>query len=283
MKVAADALREKGLAEATIGIEERYLGLGYARRLQELLPKATLVDAEDVLWALRMIKSPEEIRRLREACVLTGKAWLATVQSAEEGMTDQEMQRAFIRNCMGEGLDYERAYVIFGPAGLNLLNGSPPSTGNQLERGLSIRIDAQGKYQGYICNLSRIVGFGEIDAGMERAHAIERELVTRMIPELKPGVTASSIREKELRLYEGTGYPPVVPYTGHGVGRVVHEPPYLALNDHTVLQSNMVVTLEPTICYSNGGDIFVSIEEQFLITEDGAEWQTESVPMDLYV
>ena len=62
-------------------------------------------------------------------------------------------------------------------------------------------------------------------------YAIERELVTRMIPELKPGVTASSIREKELLLYEGTGYPPVVPYTGHGVGRVVHEPPYFSGNE----------------------------------------------------
>ena len=67
----------------------------------------------------------------------------------------------------------------------------------------------------------------------------------------------------------------MVPDTGHGVGPdpVVYEPPYLALNDPTVAQPNMVVTFEPTICYSDGGDIFVSIEDRFLITEDGAEWQ----------
>ena len=64
---------------------------------------------------------------------------------------------------------------------------------------------------------------------------------------------------------------------------MVHKPPYLVLNDHTVLEPNMVVTLEPTICYSEGGDIFISIEDQFLITDDGAEWMTESAPMDLYV
>ena len=283
MEVAADALREKGLAEATIGIEERYLGVKYARRLQELLSKATLVDVEGVLWDLRMIKCEEEVRRLREACVRTGSAWLQTVQAAEEGMTEEDVQRLFIQECMGRGLDYERVYVIFGPAGVKLINGSPPSTGNPLKRGQFLRMDAQGKYQGYICNLSRIVAFGDVSADMERAHALERGLVERMIPELKPGVRASHIRQVELSLYEETGYPPVVPYTGHGVGRVVHEPPYLALNDHTVLQPNMVVTLEPTICYSDGGDIFVSIEDQFLITEDGAEWQTASAPMDLYV
>lgn len=283
MKTVADALTEKGLGQAVIGIEERYLGVKYANRLQELLPRATLVDAEKVLWSLRMIKSAEEIRRLREACVLTGKAWLDTIHAAREGMTEQELQRQFAQTCLAQGLDYERAYVIFGPSGLTLANGSPPSRDNQLKSGQFIRIDAQGKYEGYICNLSRIVAFGDVSASMERAHEIERELVERMIPELKPGVKASRIREIELGLYESTGYPPVVPYTGHGVGRVVHEPPYLALNDHTVLQPGMVVTLEPTICFSEGGDIFVSIEDQFLITEDGAEWQTRSAPLDLHV
>ncbi len=283
MRVAADALREKGLAKATIGIEERYLGVKYANRLQELLPSARLVDVENVLLDLRVIKSDEEIRRHREACRRTGKAWLDTVHAAEEGMTEQEMQRIFAQACISEGLEYERGYVIFGPAGLDLINGSPPSLGNRLKRGQFIRIDAQGKYQGYICNLSRIVGFGDVSTGMERVHAIERRLVERMIPELRPGVKASRIREIELELYEESGYVPVVPYTGHGVGRVVHEPPYLALNDHTILQPNMVVTLEPTVCYSEGGNIFISIEDQFVITEDGVEWQTESAPMDLYV
>ena len=60
-------------------------------------------------------------------------------------------------------------------------------------------------------------------------------------------------------------------------------PPYLSLADHTVLQPNMVETLEPTICYSESRDIFISIEDQFLITNDGIEWLTEAAPMDLYV
>ena len=283
MQVVADALTEKGLADATIGIEERYLGIKYARRLQELLPRATFVDAEDVLWGLRIIKSKEEIRRSWEACIRTGKAWLNTIHAAQEGMTERDLQRVFAQMCLAEELDYERAYAIFGPAGLSLVNGSPPSLGNELKRGQFIRIDAQGKYEGYICNLSRIVAFGDVSEGMEKAHAIERGLVERMMPELKPGVKSSHIREVELELYKDIGYPPVVPYTGHGVGRVVHEPPYLALNDETVLQPNMIVTLEPTICYSEQGDVFVSIEDQFVINENGADWQTESAPMDLHL
>ncbi len=284
IKVAADAIREKKLDRGTIGIEMRYLGVKYVDRLKELLPHARFVDAENVLWRLREIKHPEEIRRAREACARTGRAWLKTVKRAVKGMTEREMQGEFLKACVEEGLDYERAYVIFGPAGLRLINGSATPLVNPLREGQYIRIDAQGKYEGYICNMSRVVGFGKVSPLMEKAHAIEKKLVLDMIPEVRPGAVASDIRKKELALYPPTGYPPLVPYTGHGVGRVVHEPPYLALNDHTVLKPNMIVTLEPTICLSGGdGDIFVSIEDQFLVTETGNEWMTKSTTMELYV
>jgi Xaa-Pro aminopeptidase len=283
MKVVAEALREKKLDRGVAGVESRYLGAKYVERLKELLPALRIVDAEPVLWGLRMIKHPEEIQRAREACVRTGRAWLNTVRRAQAGMTEQDMQREFMRECLDQKLDYERAYVIFGPAGLKLINGSATPRNNPLKEGQYIRIDAQGKFQGYICNLSRVVGFGEVSREMELAHALERSLVLDLIPEIRPGVVVSDIRKKELKLYEGTGYVPLIPYTGHGVGRVVHEPPYLALNDQTVLQPDMIVTLEPTICFSEGGDIFVSIEDQFLVTEAGSDWMTKDTPMDLYV
>lgn len=198
-------------------------------------------------------------------------------------MTQPDLQAVFKRLCVENGVDYERAYVIYGPAGLDLSNGSPASGDVELKKGMFIRIDGQAKYQGYIWNLSRIVGFGEVSDSLAKAHAVEKWLVERYMEEMKPGMKCSNLREIELNLYDDIGYPPVIPYTVHGVGRVVHEPPYIALNDHTVLQPNMVETLEPTICHSEGGDIFVSIEDQFLLTNDGIEWLTEKAPMDLYV
>ncbi len=283
MEVTANALKEKGLDKGTIAIEKRFLGSKYSDRLMELLPNATFVDAEDAIWQLRMIKCDEEIRRFRIACDRTSKVWLDTIHEAEEGMTQPDLQAVYKRLCVENGVDYERAYVIYGPAGLDLSNGSPASGDVELKKGMFIRIDGQAKYQGYICNLSRIVGFGEVSDSLAKAHAVEKWLVERCMEEMKPGMKCSTLREIELKLYDDIGYPPVIPYTGHGVGRVVHEPPYIALNDHTVLQPNMVETLEPTICHSEGGDIFVSIEDQFLLTNDGIEWLTEKAPMDLYV
>jgi Xaa-Pro aminopeptidase len=45
----------------------------------------------------------------------------------------------------------------------------------------------------------------------------------------------------------------------------------------------MSVTLEPHIMYTGDGDIFVGMEDHFLITENGSEWLTETAPMDLHI
>ncbi len=283
MAVVAEAVESRGLSSGTVAIEKRFLGVKYVEALKARLPGIELVDAEEILWQLRMVKSPEEQRRLRESCIRTGRAWLATVRDARTGMSQPELQRIFVKHVMDNELEYERAYVIFGPAGVSLINGSPASGDVRLEPGMFIRIDAQAKFGGYVCNLSRVVAHEEVSDEMAEAHRLERQLILDLIPELRPGVPVADIRRKELAMYEAIGHPPLVPYTGHGVGRVVHEPPYIALNDPTVLEPGMSVTLEPHIMFSGNGDIFVGMEDHFLITGDGAEWLTESAPMDLHV
>lgn len=283
MAVVADALRDRGLETATIAVEKRFLGIKYVEALQAHLPGISLVDAEHVLWQLRMVKCKEEQDRLRESCRLTSRAWLNTVHDARTGMTQPQLQRIFVKHCMDLGLEYERAYVIFGPAGVSLINGSPASGDVELQPGMFIRIDAQAKFKSYVCNLSRVTAHEEVTDDMAEAQRLEKQLILDLMPELKPGVAVADIRRKELAMYEKIGRPPLVPYTGHGVGRVVHEPPYLATNDPTVLVPGMSVTLEPHIMYSGNGDIFVGMEDHFLITEDGAEWLTQSAPMDLHV
>ena len=283
MDVAARVLAEKGLAESCIAVEKRYLGVSYFERLASLLPKVTFADAEDLLWKLRMVKSPEEIRRIRRACDSTTKVWKKCMGLARSGMTEKEMEREFVQAFAEEGLDNERSYVVFGPSGMNLLNGSPMASDNPLKEGQFIRVDAQGRYGGYICNLSRVIAFGEVTKEMAKAHGLVKDMVEKLIPEVKPGVPVRDIRTFELDLYKGTGYEAVVPYTGHSVGLKVHEPPYLSQVDDTILKPNMVVTVEPTVQYSADGDIFISIEDQLLITEKGAECLTADAPLDLYL
>jgi Xaa-Pro aminopeptidase len=282
MDVAAQALKEKGLAAGRIAVERRYLGAAYYERLRELLPEARFVDAEPVLWEMRRVKTAEEIRRIREACRLTCAVWLKVMGQAHAGMTEKDMALLFARTFAEAGMGQDRSYCIFGPAGVTLKNGSPLASDNPLREGQYIRVDTQGKYEGYLSNLSRVIAYGKVPAEMESAQGLVRDMVRRLIPAIRPGVSCAEVRALELEMYAGTGYPPVIPYTGHSLGRVVHEPPYLTEKDQSRLEPGMVVTVEPTIMYSRGGDIFISLEDTLLVTAEGCEVLTADAPLDLY-
>lgn len=282
-EVVAATLVEKGLSNGTIAVERRYLGVGYYDMLAERLAGARFVDAEPILWKLRMIKSPEEQRRIRHCCQQTAEIWIEAMGEAVEGMTEIDMQHVFTAKFAQHDMESERTYCIFGPAGLSLKNGSPVPSRNPLKEGQFIRVDAQGRYVGYVSNMSRVIAFGEVTPAMAKAQALVKGMLETLIPEVRPGAKVADIRRKELALYDGTGYVPVVPYTGHGIGRVVHEPPYLYEKDDTVLAPGMSVTLEPTVNFQGNGDIFISLEDQFLVTEHGAEYLTADAPLDLYL
>ncbi len=278
--VVAEALAEKGLDAGCIAVEMRYLGVRYFERLRSRLPTAHFVDAEPTLWALRMVKSQEEIRRAREACRRTAEAWQSVIKQVHAGMTEKELQRAFAQGLACQGVQCEGAYCVFGPSGVSLKHGATIPSDKPLTEGQFIRTDIQGRYEGYLSDMSRVVALGMVTAEMEQAHALVQAMLERLSERIKPGMTGVEVRVIELDMYQGTGYQPVVPYTGHGVGRAVHEPPYLSTKDHTQLTPGMVIAVEPTVNFSHNGDIFICLEDQILITEDGCERLTSRASLE---
>jgi Xaa-Pro aminopeptidase len=79
---------------------------------------------------------------------------------------------------------------------------------------------------------------------------------------------------------ENRGFRLLAPYAGHGIGRDVHEPPFLGADDDTLLAPGMVLDLEPTMRVAGVGS--VNIEDMVLITESGCEALT-NFPRDLMV
>ena len=65
----------------------------------------------------------------------------------------------------------------------------------------------------------------------------------------------------------------LAPQAGHGIGRDVHEPPYLADWDPTVLRPGMVLDLEPAMRVAGVGS--VNIEDMVLVTDSGCEVLTQ--------
>ena len=67
---------------------------------------------------------------------------------------------------------------------------------------------------------------------------------------------------------------------GHGVGIQLTERPSFISWDDTVIESGMVLTLEPSLVYGENGFLMVA-EENILVTEKGVEFLTSRWPQEL--
>ena len=111
----AQVLREKELDKGRIGVEWRHIEMQFAEELREFLPMATLVDAEEVLWELlwelRIIKSEEEIGRIRRASEITSDVINSIYSGAVyEGMTEWDaLEPNYLIICSKTGASLERA------------------------------------------------------------------------------------------------------------------------------------------------------------------------------
>jgi Xaa-Pro dipeptidase len=275
VEAVVDALVQKGLASARIGFEMRNIKNIHYEQLRSQLPQATFVDADPILWRLRILKTEEEINRLRVACRAIDKAAEVGFRSARAGMTELEMERIVIGALVEEGCSLVVFLIGFGPKGAQLV----APTENQLEEGQIMRFDISAEYRGYIGDISRVAAFGKVNDRAEWAHRVVLSANEAMRQIAAPGVSGAEIRRLEMDIFQREGLTPLIPMAGHGVGRTVHEHPFMTGDDATVLTPGMTIALEPTIRLQGVGS--VNIEDTVVITNGGLESLTMS-PRGLY-
>jgi Xaa-Pro dipeptidase len=118
-------LSERGLDGKRLGIEKRALRVPVYESLCAALADSTLIDASDVVDAVKVIKSAPEIAHLRTAAKLTDQGMAAALAAVGEGVSDQEVARAAYDALIGGGSEYMALdpIVTVGPR-----SGIPHST-----------------------------------------------------------------------------------------------------------------------------------------------------------
>jgi Xaa-Pro aminopeptidase len=170
-----------------------------------------------------------------------------------------------------EGAAYGWSSVGFGPKGALFVM----ATEEQLRQGEIIRVDACAVYQGYFSDISRVRIFGTPSDAAKRAHDTIYTANRMLVEKAHPGVRPSDLYHLVMNHLEKAGYQSLSAQAGHGLGRDVHEPPMLAPWNHTPLEPNVVVVIEPTMRVLGVGS--VNVEDMILITESGNEPLTTSV------
>lgn len=294
-RAVAGAIREKGLADGTIGlVGEDILPLSMYRSLTERLPDVQWVPASDVVEKQRMLKSPAEQQLLRRAAEVAVIGLRAALDAIGYGVQEREVNAAGTAAAMRAGADFVRYLRVHSGPWSAWGSRWPQASDRKLAKGDLVTLDIIGAVGGYGFDVLRttIVGWDTLPEQRAMGEAVLRAL-SAALDRARAGVTVGEMVRAGLAVMEEAGYAEHVSrFLGHGIGLETVEAPLLVPDSHVELQPGMVLCIEPGIFirgWQHAGSPFprganetnsqasprvgagCSIEEEVIITEDEPE------------
>jgi Xaa-Pro aminopeptidase len=263
-------LEEMGLAGKTIGLDETVFPAAWRPELERRLPGLTVRDAAALFRSIRMVKTEEEIRRLRRAAVITEQAIRAAVAAATEGTTEREVAHEYRHSITSQGGEPTFSLIRFGR---NAVLGQLPSDATPLRPGDWIWFDVGCRIDGYWSDLARIAVLGEPSDQLRRYYAAALVGEDWAIAHVRPGMTAGQIFDDTVNAVREAGIPHYRrQHVGHGIGVEVYDPPLLGPGRTDVIEVGMVLNFETPYFELGWGSVHV--EDPFVVREEGNELLT---------
>jgi Xaa-Pro aminopeptidase len=273
----ADAFRQtlrKVGRKATLAIEEKTLPAVAVKLLATEFPNLTLVEAGSALYAARTIKTARELDLLRaaaevncsghteliEQCRVAGKnefdLWAAVVRA-------MEMKVGHTLNVFGEIVTGIDCRVVAYPGGPRNRVTAP---GDLALMDMSVRLD------GYWtdCTNTLVVGGAEPTAKQKLYGVAAREAFHAAAEMLRPGRKAHEAFDAAKATFDKHGLQ-IGHYAGHQIGTTVNENPRLVPGDQTVVQANMVFSIETGSYEGPNGEVGARMEKSVIVHESGPE------------
>jgi Xaa-Pro aminopeptidase len=249
-------------------------------------------DASRVISALRMVKSPLEIERVRRSVGAAVAGYRAGLEAAKAGMTEKELVAIISSTMYRSG-----ATAGTKPLFVNCVSGrtryplvDSPASDNVLAEGDIVFVDGGGASDGYVSDILRLIGVGRVRAEDERYAAVAADATRSMVDAVRPGVRVSQLITTAAEHVAAAGLTEQVgEIAGHGIGLELWERPLIKVHDSpdddVSLRPGMVLCLEPILApaHPDGGlaGIFV-FEQQVLVTAGGCEVLSGELPADLW-
>lgn len=274
-------LRDRGIATGTIGLDEE-MKFFFADGIRKANSQLTVVNAAPVTTGCRSIKEPHEIECMRLACRATLLVYRAVAQSCHPGMTNADVEKLV-------DLAYKRV-GFEGDASLNIdeytalpHGSSQPQT---LREGSILMLDDGCTVEGYNSDITRVFVLGKPTDKMRTVFDVVKRAQTAAVTAARPGVVAGDVDAAARKVITDAGYGPGFTYfthrLGHGIGLEGHEWPYFVKNNMfgeeraPRLKAGMTLSDEPGVYIK--GEFGIRLEDELLVTADGAELLTPQSP-----
>ena len=247
-------------------------------KLKEII-KTNIVDGSDAIWDMRMIKTNNEIERIKFICSIASDAYNSLPAKLAIGDTERAAVNKLKIDILNRGADNVPFMPgISGPGGVSQIVCGPSD--RILENGDILFIDTGSTFDGYFCDFDRNFAFGSVSSDVERVNEVLWQATEAGIKAAVPGATTLDVFNAMNKIIEdGGAIGNNVGRLGHGLGLQLTEPPSHRLEEETVIKENMVLTIEPGMEYEK--DKMLVHEENIVIYKDGAELITKRAPREI--
>ena len=267
-----------------VGIEFDHINVENLRKLQGALPTAELVDVSKPAMRMRMVKSDEEIAWIRESARIADIGGAACVEAIGVGVPEYEVALHATQAMVCE-IGQSQPHVelmdtwTWFQSGINTDGAHNPVTSRRIERGDILSLNCFPMPSGYYTALERTLFAEECSDAYLRLWNINVEVHEAGIALIKPGARCCDIAAELNTIYERYGLLRNRTFGyGHSFGVLCHyygREAGLELREDvpTVLEPNMVVSMEPMIMIPEGEPGAGGYREHdiLVVTEDGAE------------
>ncbi|MFC1919670.1 type I methionyl aminopeptidase [Chloroflexota bacterium] len=245
-----------------------------------------------------VIKSPREIEIMRRAGRVVGEVLEILCEQAIPGIMTSELDRLAELELRNRGAEASFKGYNGYPANIcvsvndEIVHGIPGN--RRLEEGDIVSIDIGSIVEGFQGDGAATIGVGKVSQRAERLMSAAKGALFAGINAVRSGLRIGDISAAIQVHAESNGFSVVREYTGHGVGREMHEDPQVPNfgrhGEGIELCEGMTLALEPMInvgtwrtriarnkwtVLTADGELSAHFEHTIAITDNGAEILTE--------
>jgi Xaa-Pro aminopeptidase len=260
-------LQERGLLDGRLGIDEKNLTPVHFETIKSRFPNAKIVPGNHIFRKIRMVKSENEIQRLKKATRVNELALQALLDALQEGKTEIELGEIYEEALRREGGKPVHRCIQGGMRG-GLVNGEPSDYA--FKTGDGVRLDFDCTYSGYYSDIARTAVLGTPGEKLKTYYNAVLKGILRAEEAIKPGEPVSEVFSAAIEVVRKSGIPHFDRHhIGHGLGLECYDLPLVSSTNQTRLEVGTVLNLETP--YYEIGFGCAHVEDTVIVTHTGCE------------
>jgi len=269
--------KEMGISK--LAFEAENLSYATFETWRDTLGGLELVPVKNFVSPLRMVKSADEVAKIRHACGISDAAFEHVKRLIQPGVTELDIaiELDFFMRRQGAGVAFETIVV----SGNRSARPHGRASEKKLEVGDFVTMDFGARYQGYHSDMTRTVVVGEATDRHREVYGQVLKAQLASLEMMRPGVAARDVDARAREVFDEIGLAKYFGHgLGHGLGRLVHDTGRLASSSEDILEPGQVWTVEPGVYIEGFGG--VRIEDDVVVTETGIDI-LNNTPKDLLI